>query len=604
MPLNPGWIELIYGCVKSGKSRALIDKINSIKNAIDEEKFEKEFLVVKHPLDDKETQGKISSFDGKNIDAIECETAKDLVEHVTKHTKFIFLSGVHLFDRDIVPLLKALVDINVIIVTTGINLTAKGEPYNYMPQIMTITDVYDIRAGECFTSGCGENAYRSIKVNDHFEPRCMKCYYKTEKTPDLVVVTGPMFSQKTLELIAKTKEKERKLELNPVKNEDGFMNKDISAIFKWSEDKRYDLEKIVSHDGNSINAIPIESNSQVINYLKINKQVGFVGFDEIQFFKDPYPLIKELLVGNISSSFLGYNLLYDPHTNNTSGKVIFRYLPEGTLREVSLPIKVTTQPEIVDVSHPDNTFWGTIFTNDCKASFIKEWTIYYDWKEPSYQRELYRSIMSKKGGLTIDDFYVKSFQFSKNSGRLNSKEIESSVGFLDIPASYLQEYPANIINCLSNNTYNQTTVNPGFNRGTSGWNIVSTYSNTGELDSKAHSIDIIIEDTNETIDDPEIKLDSQYIKIFQTNRVPEGKYLLEVSIKSSIPRSGRIFLGETSVEVEIPQSENLKLIKLTDVLNEGILINYNDGIIDYGIELFENENPSTVFLEYCRLKKI
>lgn len=295
MPLNPGWIELIYGCVKSGKSRALIDKINSIKNAIDEEKFEKEFLVVKHPLDDKETQGKISSFDGKNIDAIECETAKDLVEHVTKHTKFIFLSGVHLFDRDIVPLLKALVDINVIIVTTGINLTAKGEPYNYMPQIMTITDVYDIRAGECFTSGCGENAYRSIKVNDHFEPRCMKCYYKTEKTPDLVVVTGPMFSQKTLELIAKTKEKERKLELNPVKNEDGFMNKDISAIFKWSEDKRYDLEKIVSHDGNSINAIPIESNSQVINYLKINKQVGFVGFDEIQFFKDPYPLIKELL---------------------------------------------------------------------------------------------------------------------------------------------------------------------------------------------------------------------------------------------------------------------------------------------------------------------
>jgi len=296
MPPNPGWIELIYGCVKSGKSRTLIDKINSVKNAIDKEKFKKEFLVVKHPLDDRETKGKISSFDGGSIDAIECETPKDLVECITKYTKFIFLGGVHLFGRDIVPLLKALVDTNVIIVATGINLTSKGKPYNYIPQIMTVTDVYDIRAGECFTPGCGEDAYRSVKVGDHFEPRCMKCYYKTEKKPSLVVVIGPMFSQKTLELIAKVKEKERKLKLNPIKNyKDEFMNKDLSAIFKWSKDKRYGLEKIVSHDGGSIDAIPVDNTSQVKSYLQKNKHIGFVGFDEIQFFKGAYPLINWLL---------------------------------------------------------------------------------------------------------------------------------------------------------------------------------------------------------------------------------------------------------------------------------------------------------------------
>jgi len=296
MQPKPGWIELIYGSVKSGKSRTLIDKINSIKNAIDEEKFKREYLIIKHPFDDKEIKGKISSFNGGSIDAIERETAKDLVECVTKHTKFIFLGGIHLFDKDIIPLSKALIDNGVIIVATGINLTSDGDPYNYMPKIMTITDVYDIRAGECFTPGCGEDAYRSVKVEDHFEPRCMKCYYKTEKTPSLVVVTGPMFSQKTLELITKVKEKERKLELNPIKNyADEFMNKDLSAIFKWSKDKRYSLEKIVSHDGSSIDAIPVESIYQVTEYLQKNKHVGFVGFDEIQFFEEPYPLIKWLL---------------------------------------------------------------------------------------------------------------------------------------------------------------------------------------------------------------------------------------------------------------------------------------------------------------------
>lgn len=316
------------------------------------------------------------------------------------------------------------------------------------------------------------------------------------------------------------------------------------------------------------------------------------------------PLIKETLVGDISSSFLGYTLLYDPYTENTSGKVLFRYLPEGSLREVILPLKVTTQPEVVDVSHPDNTSWGDVFTNDCKGSLTKEWEVTYDWKEPSYQRELYRSIMSKKGGLTIDDFYVKSFMYSKNTGRLNSKEIESSPEFNTIPENYLSRYSANIINCLSNNIYNQTTVNPGFKKGTSGWNIISKYTNSGKLDHKAHSDDITIEDTNEEINDPEIRLDGNYIKIYQTNRVPEGKYSLEISLKSNLVRQAKVFLGNTSIEIEIPESENLKLIKLTDVLNEGILVDYNDGIIDYGIEIFESANPSILFLEYCRLKRL
>lgn len=296
MQPKSGWMELIYGSVKSGKSRYLISKINSIKNAIDEEKFNRESLIIKHPLDDNKTKKEISSFSEEKIDAIECKTTKEIVKQITKNTKYIFLGGIHLFDKDIVPLSKALIDNGVIIVATGINLTSDGEPYNYMPQIMTLTDVYNIEKGECFTSGCGEDAYRSIKVKDNFEPRCMKCYYGTKEKPSLTVVTGPMFSQKTIELIAKVKEKERKLELNIIKNyKNEFMNKDISAIFKWSKDKRYSLEKIVSHDNSFIDAIPVENTGQVVDYLQKNKHIGFVGFDEIQFFKEPYKMVKWLL---------------------------------------------------------------------------------------------------------------------------------------------------------------------------------------------------------------------------------------------------------------------------------------------------------------------
>jgi thymidine kinase len=81
------------------------------------------------------------------------------------------------------------------------------------------------------------------------------------------VICGSMFSGKTEELIRRLK----RVKIANLKVE----------IFKPALDTRYDIEKIVSHDTNTILSTPVES-SQTI--LLLAQDVDVVGIDEAQFF--------------------------------------------------------------------------------------------------------------------------------------------------------------------------------------------------------------------------------------------------------------------------------------------------------------------------------
>ena len=72
-----------------------------------------------------------------------------------------------------------------------------------------------------------------------------------------------MFSGKTEELI-------RRLKRARIANQK-------VEIFKPQLDKRYDEKKVVSHDANSIKAIPIEHSSIL---LELTENISVVGIDE------------------------------------------------------------------------------------------------------------------------------------------------------------------------------------------------------------------------------------------------------------------------------------------------------------------------------------
>ena len=81
------------------------------------------------------------------------------------------------------------------------------------------------------------------------------------------VICGSMFSGKTEELIRRIKRAK-------------YANQRFE-IFKPEIDIRYDLEKVTSHDENSIQSTPVQSSSQI---LLLAGEVDIVALDEAQFF--------------------------------------------------------------------------------------------------------------------------------------------------------------------------------------------------------------------------------------------------------------------------------------------------------------------------------
>lgn len=92
-------------------------------------------------------------------------------------------------------------------------------------------------------------------------------HFKGQRSGWIEVICGSMFSGKTEELI-------RRLKRAKIANQ-------RVEIFKPKIDTRYDDRKVVSHDDNSILAIPIKSADEL---YERTKGVQVVGLDEAQFF--------------------------------------------------------------------------------------------------------------------------------------------------------------------------------------------------------------------------------------------------------------------------------------------------------------------------------
>jgi thymidine kinase len=105
--------------------------------------------------------------------------------------------------------------------------------------------------------------------------------FKGERRGWIEVICGSMFSGKTEELIRRLK----RVQIANLK----------AQIFKPAADMRYDDLKIVSHDENKIQSIPVDNAKSIIS---LAQDVDVVGIDEAQFFDDQITGVCENLALN------------------------------------------------------------------------------------------------------------------------------------------------------------------------------------------------------------------------------------------------------------------------------------------------------------------
>lgn len=93
------------------------------------------------------------------------------------------------------------------------------------------------------------------------------------------VVCGSMFSGKTEELIRRLKRAK-------------IANLQV-AIYKPATDTRFDVNKVVSHDANSIDSIAVKNSKEIVS---LAQNADVVGIDEAQFFDEGIVVVCETLI--------------------------------------------------------------------------------------------------------------------------------------------------------------------------------------------------------------------------------------------------------------------------------------------------------------------
>jgi thymidine kinase len=107
------------------------------------------------------------------------------------------------------------------------------------------------------------------------------------------VITGPMFSGKTVDLIRKM---------------DRFKySKKEYILFKPKVDDRYSKDEVVSHNKNALSAYNVSTSDEILEICQRYPQITNIGLDEVQFLDEKNP--EKFLPNIIKLRNAGYHII-------------------------------------------------------------------------------------------------------------------------------------------------------------------------------------------------------------------------------------------------------------------------------------------------------
>ena len=191
-PVNHGYIEVVIGPMYSGKSEELIRRLRRAKIA------KQNVLVFKPQIDNRYSKEDVVSHNGDSINAIPISNAREIYNHIDNKTQVVGIDEVQFFDEEIVEIAMNLADKGIRVISAGLDMDFKGEPFGPTPKLLAVAEFVDKIQAIC--SVCGQPANRSqrlingeparyddpiIQVGavETYEARCRKCHvvYKDKK---------------------------------------------------------------------------------------------------------------------------------------------------------------------------------------------------------------------------------------------------------------------------------------------------------------------------------------------------------------------------------------------------------------------------------------
>jgi len=173
-----GWIEVVSGCMFSGKTEELIRRLNRAKIA------NLSVEIFKPVTDTRYHDKNVVSHDKKEIRSTPVQFAHDILL-LTADCDLVGIDEAQFFDREIVDVSIKLANSGKRVIIAGLDMDYMAHPFEPMNDLMAVAEFVTKTHAICVK--CGSIASYTFRHNDsdrqvfvgeknYYEARCRHCY--------------------------------------------------------------------------------------------------------------------------------------------------------------------------------------------------------------------------------------------------------------------------------------------------------------------------------------------------------------------------------------------------------------------------------------------
>ncbi|MGB2579608.1 thymidine kinase [Elusimicrobium simillimum] len=174
-----GWIEVLCGCMYSGKSEELIARLRKAKIG------KRKIQIFNSSLDTRYGEGQVSSHNKSNLQSVCVEKAEDILKLVDPGTQVVGIDEGNFFDKGLVDVCEELAKQGKRVIVAGLDLDYMGKPFESMAMLLPKAEYLTKKLAVC--NKCGSPACRTqrmvksktrilVGAAGMYEARCRKCF--------------------------------------------------------------------------------------------------------------------------------------------------------------------------------------------------------------------------------------------------------------------------------------------------------------------------------------------------------------------------------------------------------------------------------------------
>ena len=179
LPKDTGWIEVITGCMFSGKTEELIRRLRRAQIA------KQKVKIFKPRIDARYSDNSIVSHNEQSLPSILIEDINEVLKY-SDDAQVIGIDEAQFFTEEIVQICNLLALQGKRVIVSGLDQDYTGKPFEPVPQLLAIAEYITKQHAICVV--CGNPADKTqrktselkrviVGAADIYEARCRKCHY-------------------------------------------------------------------------------------------------------------------------------------------------------------------------------------------------------------------------------------------------------------------------------------------------------------------------------------------------------------------------------------------------------------------------------------------